>query len=957
MGPVYNDYGKPLGISFSIHVEEPSDGKLILAICAGDKDCLTTPILLNFKGWRNMAFLFDRGDFKGAPTAGMDRIEFRGTTDKESSGKPRQEYLVHLDQIVPCAEVDPRNREVVPSETPLMKPNPVRRCRGAWDYYDSAEKCPLEPLRAPTPAEAEGMKTIENRMREGLGGFSGKGPAASATESVLGRVAQYHIDYGPGGVRRLPASLKEPVPLSPLVQSVGGAWLHAQTPAERAALLDAALRLFDYMADQDIGLAWYPGRGTAEGFWLMRDGLAQSGRLPEVMRWLRSKYSFNRVYDRDRNFGVEGMKGEDTDTLYTCYPAMLCCAMLEPDEQKRLRDLIALTRWYDEVALAYGPSLVSTLKPDGTLSHHAGFSQHYGTYTLSGIIRYLHYLVGTPFMISRETLGRVRHALKTEYFMYAGPFIPGAFSGIAWAPQWTHSLPTACASLAWLGEPDGTFDREFAGMYLAITDAKSPDAKKFLAGGAKPLPPSDGHLTLPWVVGAVHHAANRQVNIRGYSRYCHAFENWPCSPSWARYALYTHFTSYGFTEILEPFSPRQTETANGLPDLGLDWTRMPGTTVVRLPLEGIRALVLNNENEPSEHLYSDEKFVGGTQFDDGTAVFTQRLHGDRKYGLDSLYAFKSWYFAGDEVFCLGSGIKSDVANYPVETTLFQTFMGTNAAVLGGVTRSSLSYGAPDGSADSTVSMPGLMAIPQVGAKGMWMVDPRGMGWWVGGGQKVYAAFQNQTSPDSWGRGIQKGDWAVCGIDHGICPQNASYRYAFILRADEARMKQFSKAMAGANAPWQVVRADDRAHIVHHLPTDTWFYSLYAMDYHLNQGPLKVATSACSVMIRPSSSGGYSLAIADPDLRLYEGPVDDLNIDNTRRETSSYSKFWFWNESKPSVVRLVLNGDLKVESAKSGHSATPAGPAVTTASGDGGTTMIAVTCQNGLTTTVQIAQKL
>lgn len=282
----------------------------------------------------------------------------------------------------------------------------------------------------------------------------------------------------------------------------------------------------------------------------------------------------------------------------------------------------------------------------------------------------------------------------------------------------------------------------------------------------------------------VHHGNGFAVAIGMYSKTIACYErlNTESTKLW--------HISDGFTYLYTSADPDQ---FNGDFYATADMQRLPGTTVDRSP---------TRYSDPYYSWYTPDArnvyaFAGGAAFArQGIAGLQYRGQGNGQER--SLEVKKSWFFLGDEVVCLGSGITSPSGN-PIETTVEQKRLlpgGTNAIVLDG-------KAATDG---------------KHSAQWLHMAGNNGTGSDVGyffpAATSVNLLREHRTG--TWNTvktnpNNQKGnDFATVWIGHGSCPQNADYAYVILPGASP------EQTTAYADAPEiSILENSQNAHAVQH----------------------------------------------------------------------------------------------------------------------------------------------
>jgi hypothetical protein len=154
-----------------------------------------------------------------------------------------------------------------------------------------------------------------------------------------------------------------------------------------------------------------------------------------------------------------------------------------------------------------------------------------------------------------------------------------------------------------------------------------------------------------------------------------------------------------------------------------------------------------------------------------------------------------------------------------------------------------------------------------------------------------------------------GEFSTVLFNHGVKPKNASYEYAVLVNADEQKMRQFMLAMNTADKPYEVLQQDEKAHIVSAKAAKTTSYIVFDADNSFAKGLVSKVSRPSSFAIEQSADG-IKLAVADPDLNIYDGQ-DDRLPNGQRVELSIYEREWYFWPSRETKVRLTLRGQWQI----------------------------------------------
>ncbi len=856
------------GIKMWLYCEEPIEGEL--RIQAGP---WIFPVNLGFTGWRAAWVVFAQDAQAG------DAVEGLKITAPNAAG------TIFIDAV----ELGP-----VPwfrqgdAQAPYTNP---RRANGKYwtTSHEHAQVVAPAPERGFSTEDAAAFREIERRYGEWMfGGLDDpREPVKQRLEGVEGHISWGHKTFEELGIERQGDTVSGPGAfclqdtqkphLAPdILQYVAlpmayDARLHDSDRA-RQRFLD----LIDYAHDQ----GWAAGSlmGTAYGEYLrisgyvhavyiLRDYLREQGRLERELETLRYHINFGEIY------GEPEHSGASADDLRTIFIFRLLCVLMLDDSSEKLRDMECLVRW-GNAALSDAPAYGDTIKPDGTVFHHAtAYASAYGNNAMlmSSIVYWL--LDDTRFALSEDAGQNIKHALLTQRFMAGKYHFPTGVSG-----RWPFSGATmyeTCAALAYMADAldDAELGAAFArlwdptapgleGLYRSASAriywANSPGALPWLLDTAarySPEPEPQGHRSYPFAAMSFHRRRQWVASARGWSKY---IWNYEASASENRYGRYS---SYGMIQVFAKGTPVNREDS-GYREDGWDWLRPPGATVIRVPLEDL------HESKVQPRSYTEDPFVGGATLEQTNGVWAMRF-ADPLY--DQSFGFrKSVFFVGETLVCLGSDITNVDAEHATETVLYQTALA--------------------GPSDP---------FPLTETRETtWLMDPVGNGYYFPRPQTVELRRHHQESMHNSARKATEGDFAVAWIDHGEAPTNGGYAYAIRPDTTGEAMAQFAET-----PNFEILRRDDAAHVVSFPEAGITGYVLFEglSDLEIrptgvSDGAVRKADGPCLVMERREGDR-LVLAVSDPDLRL--GAPTPQTI---------------YDPGGEGQLRLTLNGDWEVDSA-------------------------------------------
>lgn len=889
-----------------IYNEQPQDKTIEFQFLKDGRLCTSFPFGINFRGWRAAWVCYER-DMQGMPEEGMNELRIVA---------PDVKSALFIDHLIPAIKVDAR-QQTADLQVPFV--NAETTSHWLVIYKHSL----LKPDIALTPVndnQKQEMQLLEKRFRDMVytpGKLSDK-----ETDAIRRQFDFYHIVYKDGQVSGVPIFMvraseayERIIPnwdkdmfttmgvemraYFDLMKRIAVAYNNspAGSPA-REEMKQKFMAMYDHITDQGVtyGSCWgnihhygYSVRGLYLAYFLMKDALREAGKLQEAEQTLRWYAITNEVYPKPEVNGI------DMDSFNTQTTGRIASILMMEDTPEKLQYLKSFSRWID-----YGcrPALglAGSFKKDGAAFHHRNNYPAYAVGGLDGATNMIYLLNQTEFSISELAHSTVKNVLQAMRFYCNTLNYPLSMSGRH--PDGKGKLiPIHYAMMAMAGTPDGKakYDGEMASSYLRLVAAPSsggqaPEympqvsnaqerkiAKTLIAEGFKPEPDPQGNLALGYGCVSVQRRSNWSAVARGHSRYLWAAEHYLGAN------LYGRYLAHGSLQILTA-APGQTVTpaTSGWQQEGFDWNRIPGVTSIHLPLDQLKANVMNVDTYSGmeEMLYSDEAFAGGLSQQKTNGNFGMKLHEHDKYN-GSHRARKSYHFIDGMIVCLGSDIENTNIEYPTETTIFQLAVTDKA---GHDYWNSYHL-----------------------AKKVW-IDHVGTGYYVPAVAKFEKNFPQYSRMQNTGAET-KGDWVSLVVDHGKAPKGASYEYAILPQVDKNVLNAFDKKPA-----YKVLQQDRKAHIVQTTSGETTSYVLFETPQSALPGSLLQRTdTSCLVMIHKESPDKIVLTVSQPDLALYRGASDEaFDKDGKRIERSIYSRPWIDNDSGEIPVTITLKGRWKVK---------------------------------------------
>lgn len=887
-----------------VYNEEAQDKTIEFQFLKDGRCCTSFPFRINFTGWRGAWVCYER-DMEGMPEVGMNELRMVA---------PDVKGQLYFDHLLTASKMDARQQTA-----DLQVPFVNRETTNHWlVIYPHSLWKPDIALTPVTEVHRQDMRLLEQRFRDML--YTPAQLSAKEMEAIRGKYAFYQIEYREGKVVGLPIYFvrqaeayerllpgwdkdmftKQGIEMSDyfnLMKRIAVAYHNASDDAWRRELKQMFLAMYDNATDQGVvyGSCWgnihhygYSMRGLFVAYFLMKEVLAEAGKLSEAVRTLNWYAITNEVYPKPTTNGI------DIDTFNTKLQGRVASILIMEDTPEKLQYLRSLSRWLD-----YGcrpaPGLAGSFKPDGACFHHCNHYPAYAVGGLEGATQMIYLLSGTEFRLSELAHQTVKNVLLAMRFYCNLTQWPLSLSGRH--PNGKGELiPIQYATLALAGTPDGrqNIDPELAAAYLRLvsrTASADKDAPDYLPKasarqvqkmkalleekGYQPEPDPQGNLALGYGCVSVQRRDNWAAVVRGHSRYLWAAEHYLPANFYGRYL------AHGSLQILTGRPGERVNFAtSGWQEAGFDWNRIPGVTSIHLPFEQLRAKVLNVDrfSGMEEMLYSDEAFAGGLSQAHRNGNFGMKLHEHDKYN-GSHRARKSFHFLNGTIVCLGTNIENSNADYPTETTVFQLAAATSE---------------------------GLQHWERCPSGGQTYLDPNGVGYYVGTSSLSQAVFEKhfpQVTVGERSTAPTSGNWVSLVLNHGKAPQGATYEYAVLPRTDAASLQAFAR-----KPTYQVLQQDRNAHIVRSKTDRLTSYVLFETPQALpREGWLQQADTACLVMIHEEPRK-LLLTVSQPDLALYRGPSDEAFDEQGKRiERSIYSRPWINNESGEIPVTLTLKG--------------------------------------------------
>ncbi|GAL82044.1 chondroitinase [Algibacter lectus] len=274
--------------------------------------------------------------------------------------------------------------------------------------------------------------------------------------------------------------------------------------------------------------------------------------------------------------------------------------------------------------------------------------------------------------------------------------------------------------------------------------------------------------------------------------------------------------------------------------LGYNFSRAPGVTSINTDYNNLGQIYYQR---------GTSTFVGGTSTSDGNGIFVQEFNGQDSASYSGRVAQglrfkKSYFYFGDDIVLLASGISNNSSNNDVETGLLQEAVsaGENEfSFANNVTTNASNYDAIYSSTD----------VP-------WMFNnSQNVGLYLMPNQNYKLFKGSQTF------GSLTGDVVSTYLTHDSQTEGW-YEYIMRLNTSKTEMQTLDSNMKSSTPDYEVLRRDEKAHIVRSENHNSTGYAIFDnTDLVLPEGSLKTADKQCVVMLQ-EKDGDMNLSISYPD---------------------------------------------------------------------------------------------
>lgn len=925
-----------------IYNETPVSDKLRFNFGTEKQSSCSFEFKLDFKGWRTAWVMYHR-DMRGKPLAGMDRMVVQAPAGVRRGS-------LFIDQLMYDVTINPRS-PMRDEQLSFINPDADKAANAHWNALYSFSHTPnhLKLAENVTANERLDVALISRRYKEMILQPE-KGGGDQTLAGIEKAFAWWNIRRDGDRITGRPVysmNDTELVSLSPtesvretnqlsgikrytqLMLQVARAFNASKEGEERQRLERIFMDMLDHLDDQ--GWAYGSGMGALhhhgynlEGYYpaclLMKEAIKKQNKLERTfksMSWFSGLGRTLQLPDR--------LPSSNIDVFNTLLGSMLSAILILDDSPEKLRYLHNFSSWLSK-NVAPDHTVEGAFKPDGAVFHHGNLYPAYGIGGYTGIAPIVYVLSGTSFRMQQPAHESLRNSLLLMHY-YTNPFKwPISVSGRHPTGNWRIAdLPYAYMAMAGTADGRHKTDSLMAAVYLKLNPGRQNKwTAIFKSKQIKPAAYTHGHWNLNYGLFDIHRRQDWLLTLRGHNRYFVSHESYPGANMYGRYL------AYGQLEVL--FPETKTDDGSNFKDEGWDWNNIPGTTTLQLPLEKLRANVINADDFSGieEMLITDEPFAGGTTFKK-QGMFAMKLHGHDKYDMGSFRATKSWFMFDSLVVCLGSDISNSIAAYPTQTTLFQNYLKdiNDPVVVNGQTINAFPY-------------------EEKGQKGkaLTVIDNRNIGYYIPHAGDALLTKTKQLSRDQKDSRQTNGNFAKLTLEHGKAPANAGYEYAMLIKTGRLEMEKMTARMSGRQPFYKVLRKDSVVHSVWYAAQQITAMAIFNSSAALADSLLMSNSRPCLVMYQKAKNT-LLMAVTDPDLAFYEGPDDSpLTESGKRKEVSIYSRTWYRSPARPSVVKLVIKGSWTAKDNEQ-HIKADLRP--------DGNTMLSINCKDGLVSSIELVK--
>lgn len=873
---------------FWVYSEKPIDGALRFTFLKNGRECCHFDYKLGFAGWRGAWVAFDR-DMQGTPEERMDQVRITAPSTVRNG-------RLWFDGIITSAFEDVRHH------TPdFQAPFINEKTTVHWLVLNKSWNLALDikPKQSLTQQDKDDIATISERFADIV-----RQPVDWKIEKLRKMYDGYDIHLNPDGtiagkpvfftrygetfinlgIKDASRAFRQNGQLlrdyNDNLMKLACSYLNSCNESDKNEIAKMYVMMTRHLLDQ--GFACGSALGTLHhlgysmrNFYiapvLMKDVLREAGLLDQVqqaMEW------FSGVGEVKVAPNAPGM---DIDAFNTSLMGRLASVLMLEDSPYKWAYLQALSRWIDN-----GFAIVDGTKPcfkeDGSMYHHRKSYPAYAVGGLDGAVNSVWLLKGTQLAVSPQSHQTLKDALLQMRFWCNLRSFPLAMSGRH--PDGKGELvPWHFARLALSGSPDGKelIDKDLASAYMRLVSDSPRKEKPFMdiLRDFAPESTPQGSRNYPYNCSLSHRSGEALVTFAGHSRYLWSAEIYNKANHYGRYL------THGSMQILGSGDKVTDSFGSGFQVEGWDWCHIPGTTAAEIPMDRMKANVLNVDEFSGyeEMLLSDEWFAGGVTYRGLYGAYAMKLHEHDKYN-GSLRARKSYFAFGDRIVALGSNLENSLEGSSLHTTLFQnTITSDTPTMANGDVITSMDY---SDSFNAPVTVLGDRFGNTYFVKDADVRVSRGM---------QHSLHEETDEPTA-------GCFEKAYICHGDIVKDGRYEYMVRLASDKARNYH------NFNESYRIIRCDSNVHEVKDMESSVTGAAVF------EEGEVDSLIVACTpAMLMYSLEGrNLELSISNPDLALYEGESDEIfGSEGKRVERSVYGRSWIDNDCAPTNIRITIKG--------------------------------------------------
>lgn len=541
-----------------------------------------------------------------------------------------------------------------------------------------------------------------------------------------------------------------------------------------------------------------------------------------------------------------------SDYLYNALPHVFLCALYQPDTNKAVQDMEAVSRFLS-TCTAYTEGGHDILKPDGTGFHH---NSHYNGYMYSyrTWVDYIWRFKGTAFRIDKASYERLKKAVVSIYLMstrstkdgehfFANSMAgrhPFTGLGVAFSKELFEKL------IEIGGDVSGQkYDLDLAACYNYFFKAS-----KYGVAEKK----ADGFYQFNYSPAGVYRKDNWVAVMRSPTTKFWGAEIYNKTNRFGRYQ------SHGTLEVLYEGDlsasgyPSDAKTNGG----GWDWNMMPGSTTVHYT-DWKAMMPAQDDKERFDQFASASNFAGALSWGN-SGLFGASFDQSDKWGskvrfeATNLTFRKSVVCMDGMLFSMGSAISAK-GDYPdawlTATNLFQTVASKKYATL----------------MVNGEELKKNKDLKIASEQAAWIVTPVGTGFFIPKAHdELVISYKKQKTPSSPGLAAPENDLLVAKafLNHGVKPSGKSYSFLEVPATDAVKMKDIADKQASGNL-FKALATDTNYHIVEYVPSKTIAYTFFSATMGLSVGTI-TGTSSELLAMEKEDNGVLKLALCNPDLR-------------------------------------------------------------------------------------------